>query len=97
MGDLAGCLIKASEPGQVWCNTNANATAPATTAAIGTGVDTLSAASTGADSTSSATSNGVTASSTANAAGVIVPCPLPKSAIGMIGLLFAGSVVGHFM
>ncbi|GLI80356.1 hypothetical protein PoHVEF18_008710 [Penicillium ochrochloron] len=77
VGELAECLIKASEPG--------------------TGVATLSATSTGADSTSSATSSGATASSTANGAGAVVPRSLSKSAIGMIGLLFAGSVVGHFI
>lgn len=97
VGDLAECLIEASESGQVWCNTNANATATATATATGTGIVTLSATSTGADLTSSATSSGATASSTANAAGVVVPCPLSWSAIGMIGLLFAGSVWGQFI
>ncbi|KJK60575.1 hypothetical protein P875_00053165 [Aspergillus parasiticus SU-1] len=33
IGDLAGCLIKGSAAGQVWCNTNANATAMGTAAA----------------------------------------------------------------
>jgi hypothetical protein len=97
VGDLAECLIKASEPGQVWCNTHANATATATATATGTGVVTLSAMGTVADSTSSATSSGAIASSTANAAGVFVPRSLSKSAIGMVGLLFAGSVMGHFI
>jgi hypothetical protein len=97
VGDLAECLIKASEPGQVWCNTNANATATATATATGTGIVTLSATSTGADSSSSATSSGAAASSTANAAGAVVPRRLSKSAIGMVGLVFAGSVVGHFI
>lgn len=30
IGDLAGCLIKGSAAGQVWCNKNANATATGT-------------------------------------------------------------------
>ncbi|KAJ0415131.1 hypothetical protein BJY00DRAFT_318121 [Aspergillus carlsbadensis] len=33
VGDLAECLIKGSEAGQAWCNTNANATATGTVAA----------------------------------------------------------------
>ncbi|KAL2847017.1 hypothetical protein BJX68DRAFT_268318 [Aspergillus pseudodeflectus] len=32
VGDLAECLIKGSEAGQAWCNTNANATATVTVA-----------------------------------------------------------------
>ncbi|OJI99295.1 hypothetical protein ASPVEDRAFT_508257 [Aspergillus versicolor CBS 583.65] len=33
IGDLAECLIKGSAAGQVWCNTNANATATGTPSA----------------------------------------------------------------
>ncbi|CAG8026331.1 unnamed protein product [Penicillium olsonii] len=95
VGTLAECLLKASEPGEVWCNTNANATATATATATGTGVVTLSATSTDADSTTSGTSSSSTASSTANAAaGIVAPQPLSKSAIGMVGMLLAGTAAG---
>jgi hypothetical protein len=98
IGTLAECLIKASEAGEVWCNTNANATATATATATGTGVVTLSATTTDADSNSSSTSSGSTATSTANvAAGVFSPQSLSKSAIGMVGILLAGSVAGLFL
>lgn len=98
VGTLAECLIKASEPGEVWCNTNANATATATATATGTGIVTLSASTTGADSTGSGTSSGSTATSTANAAsGVFVPRPLSKSAVGIVGMLLAGSAAGLFL
>ncbi|KAJ5991531.1 hypothetical protein N7499_003948 [Penicillium canescens] len=97
VGTLAECLIKASEAGEVWCNTNANGTATATATATGTGVVTLSATATDADSTSSSTSSGSSATSTANAAaGVFSPQPLSKSAIGMVGILLAGSVASLF-
>ncbi|KAJ6180731.1 hypothetical protein N7519_011192 [Penicillium mononematosum] len=97
VGTLAECLIKASEPGEVWCNTNANATATATATATGTGVVTLSATTTGADSTGSSTS-GSTATSTANAAaGIVASRPLSKSAIGVVGMLLAGSAAGLFL
>jgi hypothetical protein len=95
---LAECLIKGSEPGEVWCNTNANATATATATATGTGIVTLGASTTGADSTRTGTSTGSTATSTANAAaGVVSALPLSKSAIGMVGILLAGSVAGLFL
>ncbi|KAJ5353739.1 hypothetical protein N7541_006303 [Penicillium brevicompactum] len=98
VGTLAECLIKASEPGEVWCNTNANATATATATATGTGVVTLTASTTDADSTSSGTSSGSTATSTANAAaGIVVPRPLSKSAVGIVGMLLAGSAAGLFL
>ncbi|KAJ5432179.1 uncharacterized protein N7458_011335 [Penicillium daleae] len=97
VGDLAECLIKASEPGQVWCNTNANARATATEPTTGTEIITLSATTTGTDSTSSATSSSATASSTANAAGSVVPHPVSKSAVGMVVLLLAGSAAGYFV
>jgi hypothetical protein len=95
--DLAECLIKASEPGQVWCNTNANATATATEPTTGTEIITLSATTTGTDSTSSATSSSAAASSTASAAGSVVPHPVSKSAVGMVVLLLAGSAAGYFV
>jgi hypothetical protein len=92
VGTLAECLIKASEAGEVWCNTNANATA------TGTGVVTLSATATDTDSTSSSTSSGSTATSTANAAAAVFsPQPLSKSAIGIVGILLAGSAAGLFL
>jgi hypothetical protein len=97
VGTLAECLIKASEPGQVWCNTNANATATATATATGTGVVTLSATSAGTKTTGSATSSGATASSTANGAEAVVPRPFTKSAIGMIGLLLAGVAADYLI
>lgn len=93
VGTLAECLIKASEAGEVWCNTNANNTATATATATGTGVVTLSATATDTDSTSSST-----ATSTANAAAnVFSPQPLSKSAIGIVGILLAGSAAGLFL
>jgi cobalamin biosynthesis Mg chelatase CobN len=98
VGTLAECLIKASEAGEVWCNTNANGTATATATATGTGVVTLSATATDADSTSSSTSSGSTATSTANAAAdFFSPQPLSKSAIGIVGILLAGSAAGLFL
>ena len=97
VGTLAECLIKASEPGKVWCNTDANATATATATATGTGIVTLSATTTDADSTGSSTS-GSTASSTANAAaGIVARRPLSKCAIGIVGMLLAGSAAGLFL
>ncbi|KAJ9484081.1 hypothetical protein VN97_g9298 [Penicillium thymicola] len=98
VGTLAECLIKASEPGEVWCNNGANATATATATATGTGVVTLGATESGADSTGSSTSSGSTATSTANvAAGIVAPRPLSKSAIGIVGMLLAGSAAGFFL
>ncbi|KAJ5108138.1 hypothetical protein N7456_004813 [Penicillium angulare] len=98
VGVLAECLIKASEPGEVWCNTNANATATATATATGTGVVTLSATTTGASSTGSATSSGASSTSTSNAAhAVIAPRALSKSTIGLVGMLLAGSAAGLFL
>ncbi|KAJ5123737.1 hypothetical protein N7448_009834 [Penicillium atrosanguineum] len=95
VGTLAECLIKASEPGEVWCNTNANSTATATATATGTGVVTLSATATGTDSTGTATSKEAAATSTS--AGIVAPRPLSKSAIGMVGLLLVGSAAGLFI
>lgn len=97
VGTLAECLIKASEPGEVWCNTNANATATATATATGTDIVTLSATATGSDSTGTATSSGATSTSTATSAGIIAPRPLSKSAIGTVGLLLVGSAAGLFI
>jgi hypothetical protein len=101
IGTLAECLIKGSEAGEVWCNTNANATATATATATGTGVVTLSASTTDADSTSSGTSTSTatsTSTSTANAAaGVVSPRSISKSAIGIVGMLLAGSAAGLFL
>jgi hypothetical protein len=98
VGTLAECLIKGSNAGEVWCNTKANATATATGTATGTGVVTLSASTTDADSTTSGTSTGSTATSTANAAaGMVSAHPLSKSAIGIVGMLLAGSVAGLFL
>ncbi|KAF4764295.1 hypothetical protein HAV15_001319 [Penicillium sp. str.  len=98
VGTLAECLIKASEQGEVWCNTAANATATATATATGTGVVTLSATETGADSTGSSTSSGSTPNSTANAAaGIVAPRSLSNSAICIVGMLLAGSAAGLFL
>ncbi|CAI7652437.1 unnamed protein product [Penicillium palitans] len=95
VGTLAECLIKASEPGEVWCNTGANATATATATATGTGVVTLGATKTGVDSTGSSTSSGSTATSTANAAaGIVAPRPLSKSAVCIVELSWADTHTG---
>lgn len=97
VGTLAECLIKAAGAGEFWCNTNANATATATATATGTGVVTLGATTTGAESTASGTSTGSGATSTSTStsgAGVIRPRPLSKSALGMVGVLLIGSMIG---
>lgn len=95
VGTLAECLIKAVGAGEFWCNTNANATATATATATGTGVVTLGATTTGADSTASGTSSGSTATSTSTSgAGVSRPRPVSKSALGMVGVLLIGSMIG---
>ncbi|KAJ5935093.1 hypothetical protein N7466_004640 [Penicillium verhagenii] len=97
VGTLAECLIKASEPGQVWCNTNANATATATATATGTGVVTLDSTATGTGSTASGTSSSATSTSTSTSAGIVASRPLSKSAIGVVGILLAGSAAGLFL
>lgn len=97
VGTLAECLEKGSEAGDFWCNTNANATATATATATGTGVVTLGTTTTGADSTASGTSSGATSTSTSTSAGVVISRPLSKSAIGVIGVLLAGSAAGLFL
>ncbi|CAG7967508.1 unnamed protein product [Penicillium nalgiovense] len=97
IGTLAECLIKASEPGEVWCNTNANATATATATAAGTGIVTLSATTTGADTTGSITSGSVATSIANAAAGIVASHPLSKSAMGIVGMLLAGSAAGLFL
>ncbi|CAI7614349.1 unnamed protein product [Penicillium pancosmium] len=95
VGTLAECLIKAAGAGEFWCNTNANATATATATATGTGVVTLGATTTGADSTASGTSSSSTATSTSTSgAGIIRPRPVSKSALGMVGILLIGSMIG---
>jgi hypothetical protein len=88
-GDLAERLIKASEPGKVWCSTNANGT--------GTGVVTLSATTTGSESTATGSASGPTTTSTSNAASVVSLPVLSKSALGMVGLLLTGTFAGWFV
>jgi len=97
VGTLAECLIKASEPGEVWCNTNANATATATATATGTGVVTLDAKTTNAESTASSTStsSGSTGTSTSTSGAASVrPHPVSKSTVVTIGVWLVGSVIG---
>ncbi|OQE25165.1 hypothetical protein PENSTE_c006G07104 [Penicillium steckii] len=97
VGTLAECLIKAAEPGEVWCNTNANATATATATASGTGVVTLDAKTTTGESTASgtSTSSGSTSTSTSTSgAGSVRLRPVSKPAVVTIGALLVGSVVG---
>ncbi|KAJ5102533.1 hypothetical protein N7532_003062 [Penicillium argentinense] len=98
VGTLAECLIKASEPGEVWCNTNANATATATGTATGTGVVTLGTTTIGATSTASGTSSGSSSTSTSTSgAHTMRPRSISKSAIGMISILLVGSATGLFI
>ncbi|KAL4950598.1 hypothetical protein BDW69DRAFT_197156 [Aspergillus filifer] len=49
VGDLAECLIKGSEAGEVWCNSAANATATATASSNGTATGSANASSTSTD------------------------------------------------
>ncbi|OOF99391.1 hypothetical protein ASPCADRAFT_203154 [Aspergillus carbonarius ITEM 5010] len=89
---LAECLIKASEAGEVWCNTGANATATGTVPATGAGtiVSTATAtASSSGDKSSTGTASGSSASSTSGA-GVVVT----KKSVGVLALLFFGSTAG---
>lgn len=99
VGTLAEYLIKAAEPGEVWCNTNANATATATATATGTGVVTLDAKTTNAEATafSTSTSSGSTATSTSTStsgATSLRPHPISKATVVTIGVLLIGSGVG---
>ncbi|KAF9891700.1 hypothetical protein FE257_003712 [Aspergillus nanangensis] len=89
VGNLAECLIKASKPGQVWCNTNANATGTGSVPTTGAG--TIVATGIGGHSTGTGTSNGSTSSSTTNVA------PVTKKSVGVLGLLLFGSVAGYLL
>ncbi|KAI9926380.1 hypothetical protein ASPWEDRAFT_697324 [Aspergillus wentii DTO 134E9] len=84
VGDLATCLIKASEAGEVWCNTNANATASASVT-VGTIVATGSSASSTGDSTEAS------ATSSSAAGRIQAPMTLSKSAAGVLAMLVLGS------
>ncbi|PWY62151.1 hypothetical protein BO85DRAFT_447423 [Aspergillus piperis CBS 112811] len=93
VGTLAECLIKASEAGEVWCNTNANATATGSVPTTGAGTVVSTATATGgSSSTGSSTSSGSTASSTSGA-GVAVT----KKSVGVLALLFFGSTAGFLL
>lgn len=87
-GTLAECLIKASKPGEVWCNTNANVTATGSVPTIGAG--TVVATGTGRGSTSTGTASSSSLTST-NAA------PVTKKSVGILALLFLGSTAGFLI
>ncbi|KAL2811422.1 hypothetical protein BJX63DRAFT_444103 [Aspergillus granulosus] len=73
VGDLAECLIKGSEAGKVWCNTNANATATGTVAAsvVAASSATSTETATEASETDSAETNGVAVAVDMKSAGVM--------------------------
>lgn len=87
VGDLAECLIKASEPGEVWCNTNANATATGSVPTTGAGTIVATASATDSAATGTKSSTGSTSTSTTNAAAT-------KKSIGVLALLLVGSTAG---
>ncbi|KAB8226268.1 hypothetical protein BDV33DRAFT_198090 [Aspergillus novoparasiticus] len=86
IGDLAECLIKASEPGEVWCNTNANATATGSVPTTGAGTIVATASATDSTATGTKSSTGTTSTST-NAAG-------GKKSVGVLALLLLGCTAG---
>ncbi|CEJ58305.1 hypothetical protein PMG11_06967 [Penicillium brasilianum] len=79
VGELAECLIAASEAGQVWCNSNANATAASKSISSSTG--TSIASNTGSSKTS------------ASSSGSVQHAKLSIAALGVIGLFLSGSLL----
>ncbi|OJJ76599.1 hypothetical protein ASPBRDRAFT_39093 [Aspergillus brasiliensis CBS 101740] len=94
VGTLAECLIKASEAGEVWCNTNGNATATGSvpTTGAGTVVSTATGASATGGSSGTGTSSGSTASSTSGAGMAVT-----KKSVGVLALLLFGSTAGFLL
>ncbi|KAL2851159.1 hypothetical protein BJY01DRAFT_245096 [Aspergillus pseudoustus] len=77
VGNLAECLIKGSEAGQAWCNTNANATATGT----------VSASVVAASSATTADDTQVDPTETNGAVGAV-----DMKAAGMLAFLMLGSL-----
>ncbi|OOQ88065.1 hypothetical protein PEBR_14805 [Penicillium brasilianum] len=82
VGELAKCLIAASEAGQVWCNSNANATAASKSISSSTGTSGTSIASNTGSSTTSTSSSGS-----------VQHAKLSIAALGVIGLVLSGSLL----
>ncbi|RAH72563.1 uncharacterized protein BO66DRAFT_389859 [Aspergillus aculeatinus CBS 121060] len=96
---LAECLIKASEAGEVWCNTGANATATGTVPATGAGTIVATASATSSSTKkgkSSGTATGSSASSSSTSGGSVA-VGVSKKAVGVIALLVAGVVGGGLL
>ncbi|KAF7591444.1 hypothetical protein BBP40_001547 [Aspergillus hancockii] len=89
VGDLAECLIKASKPGEVWCNTNANATATGSVPTTGAGTIVATASATGSTKSGTKSSSGSSAASTNGAVG--------KQSIGVLAILVFGAAAGLFV
>ncbi|PYH49140.1 uncharacterized protein BP01DRAFT_352658 [Aspergillus saccharolyticus JOP 1030-1] len=94
VGTLAECLIKASEAGEVWCNTNANATATGSVPATGAGTIVATASATGTSSQKSTSSGSATGSSASASSTSGAAVGLSKKAVGVVALLVAGVVGG---
>ncbi|KAJ5889205.1 hypothetical protein N7504_010015 [Penicillium tannophilum] len=78
VGELAKCLMTASDSSEVWCNTNANATASLTTGS--------------ATSTSTASTTKSSSSST-RSSGSVKRAKISMAAISAMGLLLFGSLM----
>ncbi|RAH83232.1 hypothetical protein BO86DRAFT_54420 [Aspergillus japonicus CBS 114.51] len=97
---LAECLIKASEAGEVWCNTGANATATGTVPATGAGTIVATASATSSSSTKKSKSSGTATGSSASSSstsGATVAVGVTKKAVGVVALLVAGVVGGGLL
>ena len=90
VGDLAECLIKGSEAGEVWCNSAANATATGTSTSNGTASETGSANGT---STSTSTDDAADPTGTSGAESLKV---VSGKAVVMLAVLALGSVATAF-
>jgi hypothetical protein len=88
VGDLAECLIKGSEAGQAWCNTNANATATGTVAA-----SVVAASSATSTSTATMTEDSQTDPTETNGAAATVDF----KAAGFMAFLMLGGLVQLFI
>ncbi|KAJ5651337.1 uncharacterized protein N7484_005060 [Penicillium longicatenatum] len=78
VGELAKCLMAASDSSKVWCNTNANATASLTTSSA-TSTSTISTTKNSASSTSSS--------------GSVKRTKVSMATIGAVGLLLFASLL----
>ncbi|KAE8144625.1 hypothetical protein BDV25DRAFT_171318 [Aspergillus avenaceus] len=87
VGSLAECLIKASEPGEVWCNTNASATATGSVPTTGAGTIVATATVSGTGTKSAAGTGTGTGTSGAERVG-------GKKAVGVVLMLGLGVLGG---